>query len=497
MIKSWLFRGRSTALYMALAFSLVVGVSRIANAQDASGISIDQVIVPEQGGAGIIALVSAIDIDGRPIGGINEFELNVDGIGVPLGSVQAVTDEDAGIAVLILLDVSGSMKGEPITQAKRAAALFVEGLREADVAAVVPFGSRVPQEAVFLSDRQALAASVDSIQAEANLGTALYDSLARALEFTATAPVPRQAMILLTDGRDLPAVSNHGRENALQAAATAGIPIFSIGLGENADIGLLRDLAQVAAGGFYQAPSPSGVPAIFDAIGAALRGRYALTFDLPPSADPERSLLVRVELPQATLSAQTTFLAPNAIAAADGPGGAFDPLPPDAIASPDDRGGAFDLALPAVLGGIAVLVVLVVLGLFALRRHNRKPSPLEGSPAKDVGMALRTVRHVQNGHSGSAILTVLRGPNSGDSVGLSAGTVEIGSGPACHLRLDACGDAVGSRHARVWLQGERLMVHHLAKQRETLVANTAIEWATLEPQDTLEIGPHLIGFTLK
>jgi hypothetical protein len=46
----------------------------------------------------------------------------------------------------------------------------------------------------------------------------------------------------------------------------------------------------------------------------------------------------------------------------------------------------------------------------------------------------------------------------------------------------------------VWLQNNRLMLHHLAREHQTLVAGRSVEWATLEPAETLQIGPHVIAF---
>ena len=66
-------------------------------------------------------------------------------------------------------------------------------------------------------------------------------------------------------------------------------------------------------------------------------------------------------------------------------------------------------------------------------------------------------------------LTVLEGPNAGTSVRLTGGTLEIGADSTCGLQLDSSEGAVGGTHARVWLQGSRLMLHHVARRRQTFV----------------------------
>ncbi len=106
-------------------------------------------------------------------------------------------------------------------------------------------------------------------------------------------------------------------------------------------------------------------------------------------------------------------------------------------------------------------------------------------------------RPLQAADAGGGRLQVLEGPNAGASVGLGAGTVDIGSDPECGLKLHESGGAVGGIHARVWLQGRRLMLHHVARRRQTYVGDKTVEWAMLDPHDTIRIGPHVIAFAFQ
>ena len=111
-------------------------------------------------------------------------------------------------------------------------------------------------------------------------------------------------------------------------------------------------------------------------------------------------------------------------------------------------------------------------------------------------MPPRPVRRAQQTAAVVGSLKVVQGPNTGASIELGDGAVEIGSSDTCGLTLDEAGGTVRDIHARVWLQGDRLMLHHLARQGQTLVGDKAIEWATLDSQDILQIGPHVIIFTI-
>ena len=451
-----------------LALLLVVCFGQIATAQETSRISIDQVIVQEQDGGEITVLVSAVD-EGRPILGLTEFEAFIDGRAVQLESIRPVIDAEAGVAVLVLIDVSESMVGEPLEQARRAAALFVEGLGSNDSAAIVPFGNEAPQEAHFTTNREVLLAEIDSLEAEGR--TALYASFVSALKIVNGVALPRRALVLLTDGKDSGENIINTREDALRAAATSTLPIFAIGLGENADLDFLRALVQDQEGGFYHAAAPADVLDIFDAIGATLRSQYSLTLRLPPSERTTRELLVRLELPETTLSAQTTFSVPNALIVIEGDSG-------------------FPTLLAAGVGASGILIAIAVIGI--RRRRSRGASP--DGQGGDIDVPPRPARRAQPTAAVAGTLKVVEGPNAGAIINLGDGAVEIGSSATCGLKLDEAGGTVGGTHARVWLHGDRLMLHHLARQGQTFVADKAVEWATLDPRDSLRIGPHVIVF---
>lgn len=459
---------------LVVVFALVQ--SRLVFAQEEPSISVDQLIVSEAGD-GLTVVLSVLDPAGRPVSGLATFEAFVDGTPAPADSVEPVVNEDTGIAVLLTIDVSGSMKGEPLAQAQAAAGSFVEGLLAHDIAALATFAGIAPNEATYTSDRPALLAAIAALETEEETGTALYDAVANSLTIAANAPTARRAVVLLTDGQDSGAVSTRTRDDALDAAATAGLPIYAVGLGAEADANFLQTLAQETGGAFYLAPAPSDVPGIFDAIGAALRGQYVLTLALPPAEDADRELVVTLELEGALLTTRATFVDPAAmVEAADGGGG-----------------------LPVWFWPASVLALVLLSAPVAsalVRRRLKPASALAGGPGHNVSPPLRSrgPAHVASNPGGK--LTVVEGPNAGVSVSLASGPIDIGSDPSCGLGLDAGDGAVAGTHARVWLRGSRLMLHHLARGRQTLVGDQPMEWAILEPNDTLQIGPYVITFAL-
>ena len=61
--------------------------------------------------------------------------------------------------------------------------------------------------------------------------TALYDAVVAGVRTAAAAPLPRKVVVLLTDGQDYGARSSATEEQSLTEAATAGVPVFTIGVG--------------------------------------------------------------------------------------------------------------------------------------------------------------------------------------------------------------------------------------------------------------------------
>ena len=481
---------RLVALCVTVVLALV-GMARTF-AQEEYQLSVDQVITSTDG-AQLTALASVLDSASRPVVGLTSFEAAIDGEPVPLVSVEPVVNDETGVAVLLLIDVSGSMQGEPLAQARVAAETFVSGLLAQDVAAVLPFAGTVSNEADFTADREVLLAQIRALRVQ-RTGTALYDAVVKGLSSAVGAPVPRRAVVLLTDGRDQEGVSKSTRADTLRAATEAGLPIFSIGLGESADVDFLRRLSEAAGGALYRAPGPADVPAIFDAIGTKLRSQYALTLSLPASGLQDRVLEISVSVEGGVLTSRASFRAPVVLTdvgaeeespAGEGAGQAL---------SPEVEGESQSLwRWPAV---ILALVLLIGAAAILVRGRLRRRTAISGGPGQSITLPNRPRWLPEAVIAPAGRLTVVEGPDTGASVALASAPVDIGTDSTCGLRLDAAGGEVAGRHARVWLQSNRFLLHHLARGRQTLVQEKPVEWATLEPSDTLRIGPHVIALAV-
>lgn len=222
-------------------------------------------------------VVTVLDADGRTIAGLSDsdFLARVNGSDVPIVALTQGVDSTLPIAVVLALDISGSMQGSALDQLKLASHGFLDSLGPDDSVSVVTFSDGVSVAQPFTQDRAAAGAAIDGLVAGG--ATALYQATSESVRLAASAETSRRAVVLLSDGRDngspLP------REDALAAAAAAGVPLFVIGLGSDIDRTYLRELAQTSAGQFAETPSPEGLAQLYREVGELLRGQYILTLD--------------------------------------------------------------------------------------------------------------------------------------------------------------------------------------------------------------------------
>jgi len=171
--------------------------------------------------------------------------------------------------VLLGIDLSGSMNDDggtppqPITSVLTAAGDFVERLQEGDQAGVVTYATEATVEAQLTPNRDAVRGIIAGLSIDpaeergsTNTGAALMRG-----EEELNSPRhnfdARRVMVLLSDGLAT-APDEDPEEYALEAAATlkeSGVEVFTIGLGEQVDADLMR---QIASSNEHYFPAASG-----------------------------------------------------------------------------------------------------------------------------------------------------------------------------------------------------------------------------------------------
>jgi tight adherence protein B len=238
-----------------------------------------------------VALEVALTADLVPEDGAPQFTVLENGIEAESVRAEVVTEERDPIDVVLLLDTSGSMEGEPLAAAKTAARSFVTAMRPDDRIAVVSFSSEPRVVSELSADSAGLVAAVDSLSAGGE--TALHDGLIRASKAFEDNGRDRY-VVVLSDGGDTTSINTI--DAASDAVGAAGAHVYAVALeSPEYDQRPLDILATSSGGRLAAATDVSNLTVIFEDIAQELRNLYtvAYTSARPSTKDLEIELLVR------------------------------------------------------------------------------------------------------------------------------------------------------------------------------------------------------------
>jgi len=291
---------RSARLAFLGAFIAVVALANGAFAA-AEPITVRIMDFEEQPGSMEIT-VSALDINSRPLPGLtaDNFKISLGSVQLPIRELLNPEAAREPASVLLVVDVSGSMAGEPMNQARNAMRDFVQTLEATDHVSIVTFSNSVTVLQPFTTDRNVLSGAIASLQPSGE--TALYDGMLAASAQMAEAPTRRQLVVLLSDGRATLGLPN--RDASIQAAVAAEAGVVAVGLGADLDTQYLNQLATATNGRYLAAPTPASLRQAYQDLAYAIRSQYTLLIDVPPSVDRTVPGTLRVH---ATYWSDTSF----------------------------------------------------------------------------------------------------------------------------------------------------------------------------------------------
>ena len=167
--------------------------------------------------------------------------------------------EKPSLAMMLVIDKSGSMGGQKIELAKDAAQAAVELLSPRDSLGVIAFdgASYTVSELRSVSDRGEISDAISTI--EASGGTNMYPAMVDAYDALASATAKLKHVILMTDG-----ISSPGDFQGVAGDMSASrITLSTVALGQGASEDLLEELAQIGGGRYYFCDQPDSVPQVF------------------------------------------------------------------------------------------------------------------------------------------------------------------------------------------------------------------------------------------
>jgi uncharacterized membrane protein len=178
---------------------------------------------------------------------------------LPVRSDFEKEKEKPSLAMVLVIDKSGSMGGDKIEMAKSAARSAVELLGPSDQIAVIAFdgATYTISEMQSASNKGRISDEISRI--EAGGGTTMYPALEQAHEVLLATPAKLKHVIALTDG-----ISEAADFAGLAATMnSARITVSTVAVGSDSDTGLLEEIAKTGNGRYYFTDDPAAVPQIF------------------------------------------------------------------------------------------------------------------------------------------------------------------------------------------------------------------------------------------
>lgn len=257
----------------------------------------------------IVLYTTVLDANGDPISGLTQGNFTVteqssnesSAVTETITSFAESGTGESKISFSLVFDLSGSMAGSRLDDAKVAANSFINNASSNDRGALVIFSSGGTERIVMPSNWIGTDAdnngSYDIIDAINGLwasgSTAVYDGTAMGIDSLSQEPSPK-AVIVFTDG-NTNSDNSYNINQVIAKANNEGVPLYTIGLGIDPDN--LKDMAASTGGDYYYAPNAQDMAEIYNSIARTVRSQYTIGYTTHnPSFDgTTRTVTVEVQ----------------------------------------------------------------------------------------------------------------------------------------------------------------------------------------------------------
>ena len=435
----------------------------------------------------LTAYLTLEDLNERPLPDLaltpQQFSATVGAQPATVTVVEPFAKAGEGIAYLLLVDISRSLREPQFAKLRQALGDWVNALGPQDRAALLTFGAEVRLVQDFTADKAALQAHLAHLQPSDDQ-TRLNLALLRALELSRrpSADLPRRrAIVLLSDGQD--DFAGGATLDEVQAALNdQRTPIFALGFANPprtpAKDAALKTLGMLArrSGGAYQNLGETPLPAAYAELRRRIEQAFVVRLDCPtcPADGSRQRLRIEWQSGAQRLGDEIDLRLPPP------PAKPPEPVPPAATAKPAEPAPAVapDFSHQwqwwALVAGLALLLVLAVVGAAVVVRRRRLAAPpaVAGVPA--VLPISQTIAAKPPEPPGLAVRLIPVGAGQGSAYTLDLrDRAVIGRRPDCHLVI-ADDDLLSGAHCALVRVGERLLLEDLGSTNGTQVNGVPI-----------------------
>jgi Ca-activated chloride channel family protein len=167
--------------------------------------------------------------------------------------------EMPSVAMMVVLDRSGSMNGLPLEMAKAAAKATVGILSPDDLVGVIAFDSSPTRYVKLQPARNRSRIGGDIARIQPGGGTEIFGALDAAYQDMTVTQARKKHVILLTDGK----APTSGIRDLVSAMVAESITVTTVGFGGDVDERLLKMIADVGGGRYHPVTDPNNLPRIF------------------------------------------------------------------------------------------------------------------------------------------------------------------------------------------------------------------------------------------
>ena len=228
-----------------------------------------------------------------------DFTLTIDDQKIQEFAMSNMGSKRVPLSIALVIDRSGSMKGDPMIKAKEAAVDFVNQLNSQDKISLIQFDTEIELLQSATNDKAVIIEKINSIIPRSD--TAIYDVVHfSAQNLTACG---RKAIILLTDGRDT-ASKQYSLQESINQANQVNVPVFVVGLKSyQFTPEILKQIAEQTGAQYFEAPTPTELITMYQKISGQLDGQHQFEFQATHAKDTQEH---RLRLESHILGSDTT-----------------------------------------------------------------------------------------------------------------------------------------------------------------------------------------------
>jgi tight adherence protein B len=292
-------------------------------------------------------------------------------------SIKGLSEIIDPIGVVLLLDTSGSMEGQPIEDAASSALLFMDEMRSIDEFSVVSFADEVTVHSSFTSDRKKLRDSI--LQIETMGDTSLFDGVFTASDqFKDRDDIKYRYIILLSDGMDT--ASRYTLKDAINKALQEEVSIYSIALlSSEFNPDNIRNISESTGGEMLEAASSSDLKELYKTISKKIINQYRISYtSLWPNAE-DIEISISAGKDKIAGSAETSYENPY-----------YSPVPEEVVVGPErpfyltlfDKLWMRIIVYVTIFIAVALLLCAFILFVPARRKSLKESAKIYGFKAE-------------------------------------------------------------------------------------------------------------------